>query len=163
MQNSFGTYPHRYKIQKKSLYGLMDDAGEIVVPPTYSYLEEYAEGCVAARINGKTGYLDAEGAVAISPAYDEGKAFSEGLAAVRVGKLWGYINPTGEMAVPPKYGLCAQFSEGLAAVAEPGKPENTPISILRGYSRSIPLRACAGASRKGWPSRTCKTVGAMSI
>ncbi|GHT01743.1 hypothetical protein AGMMS50276_30410 [Synergistales bacterium] len=104
--------------------GFMNIAGQIVIPPQFSYADDFHEGLAAVqRKDHGWAYIDKTGRVIIdAKAYKGIKLFSEGLAAVGnetsifSGK-WGFIDKTGKQVTNIIYKRVRPFSEGLAMVA----------------------------------------------
>jgi hypothetical protein len=64
------------------LWGLIDRQGNYILPPTYSQIEQFAEGLALVSLHNKIGFINKKGEVVIPLEYDNGRSFSEGLAAV---------------------------------------------------------------------------------
>src|SRR5215217_1652403 len=58
--------------------GVIDTAGNEVIPLRYDQIRHYAGGRAAFRSGKRWGFLDATGAVAIEPIYEGAWHFSEG-------------------------------------------------------------------------------------
>ena len=104
---------------KKS--GLIDRAGNLILPHEFTSIEPFHEGLAAVRGPKGPGYITPEGRPAIKAAgwdfctSSEGfGVFSEGLAAVQVGHRWGYIDTTGTMIIEPRFLNTSSFVDGLA-------------------------------------------------
>ncbi len=112
------------------LFGFANDAGEIVVEPTYvSTIKFNEEGyaTVVKSINGewREGLIDATCSVVVPCNYAKVFPPSEGYIRFGVGpaaeRRFGYMNLHGEVVVEPAWFFASDFSEGYAAVREPGK------------------------------------------
>lgn len=113
-------------ISVKGKIGFIDDAGDLVLKPTwrswFTDLSEcfFREGLAPMKVGRKWGFIDRKGRMAIRPQFDEVQmGFSEGLAAVRVKKLFGYVDRKGKMVIAPQFESALPFSHGLAAVELP--------------------------------------------
>ena len=82
-------------------WGLMDDSGRWVVPPTFESLGAVHEGLASAKRDGKLGYIDTSGKWVIEPRFDSawwfGCAGSKDVTVVEIGKQHGLINRKGEL------------------------------------------------------------------
>jgi len=102
-------------------YGYINTKGEIVIPPRFEYVGDFAvNGLVAVMENRKSGYINTKGEMVIPPKFEWASNFAaNGLAVFRENREWGYINARGEMIIPPRFGWAKDFAaNGLAAVRE---------------------------------------------
>jgi hypothetical protein len=111
------------------VYGYIDDAGRLAVPPRFDEAEQFSEGLAAVRLSparadcahtseDRYGYIDRTGRVALQADYHTARSFSEGLAGV-CGEGWcGYIDRAGRRVIstPPGVFPTGAFSDGLASV-----------------------------------------------
>jgi hypothetical protein len=108
-------------IMRDSLYGCMNEHGEIVVSPEYDQMGRFSEGYAVVRKGDKWGYIDTSGAVAIELTLDRAYDFSEGLAVFRVGNRIGgkrgYIDTNGSVVIEPQFDWAYSFENGIAHVA----------------------------------------------
>lgn len=73
------------KVEKDSLYGFIDENGNLIVDAIYTETETFSSGMVAVRIeenNRRYGYVDTNGDLVIPCIYREVGDFSNGLACV---------------------------------------------------------------------------------
>ncbi len=111
-----------FAIRQKGLYGFIDRAGRILVPPQFQQVQGFSDGLCAVMLNAKWGYLDATGRIVVPPQFHNAFPFHEGLAAVRRDGQWSFIDKSGrnifsgDFEVPREN---AGFSQGLAAVELP--------------------------------------------
>lgn len=109
------------------LIGVIDAAGNVVVPPTkYSWIGEFHNGFAAVQAyapdkQGLYGFIDREGNEVVPCKYsgvieDSGLNFADGYATVANESGWGTVDATGKEIIPCKYGDKLLFHEGLAAV-----------------------------------------------
>jgi hypothetical protein len=107
------------------LYGYIDSAGRIIIPPKYTVgLEFHENRALFGRDRSLYGFLEPAGREVISMRFSAGALFSEGRAAVEVkrtaagsGGSMGFINPTGRWIIPPRaaqFAWSGDFHEGLA-------------------------------------------------
>ncbi len=116
------------------LYGYMNESGEVIVEPKYTYGGDFCEGLAAVAVDGglsafeptgKYGYINADGEEVIPCEYDNVLDFSEGLAAVGyeyyegsryLGIKYHYIDSTGETAIEGDFFSAGGFDGGIARV-----------------------------------------------
>ena len=106
---------------EKRLYGFIDTAGKIIVPPKYDGVDQYREDFAGIQVGTKWGFVDKSGREVIPPEYDNVGEFSEGLARVHKDKKAGFIDKKGELVIPVKFEVVNDFHEGLASFGENGK------------------------------------------
>ena len=97
---------------KETLWGYVNLKGEVVISPTFYYVEAFYEGtAVALYQNGKNtevGYIGTDGSPLFEKHFAVANNFSEGLALASVdGEKYGYIDKTGEFVIEPMYDLGA--------------------------------------------------------
>lgn len=105
-------------VQIDGRWGYIDQKGQIVIAPQFSWAEEFSEDLAAfANDDGMYGYIDTAGKVVIPPVLTRWSEFREGLAAVAVEFMnWGYIDKTGAWVVKPQFAYAQSFQDGLAVV-----------------------------------------------
>ncbi len=128
------------KFKSNGKYGFKSAAGKVIVPPIYTWVNDFSEGLVAVYsggkldevsgilVHGKWGFINHSGKVVIIPKYDDVGSFTEGLCSVvifdnpnfRSGE-WGFIDKTGKTVIPFKFGKVAYFKNGLAEIEENGR------------------------------------------
>jgi hypothetical protein len=124
-----------------NLYGLKDNDGKVMVPPTYSAIDDFSEGLAAVTVGEEYGYIDQRGVVVIPVQFSAAsvfleRGFSEGMAPVFYPKAsrsdkkeggllpdgtYGYIDRTGKVVINPVFNFAHAFSQGLASVDVPEK------------------------------------------
>ena len=107
-------------------YGLIDQAGNLVVPPAYDAIGTPSEGMIPFMANEfekgrRYGYLDRSGNVVIEPNYKHARPFSEGLAAVEKEHLWGYITPSGSFQIDLQFEGAKRLADGVYVGISPGE------------------------------------------
>ncbi len=112
-----GLYPMYEKGSMQDRWGYVDETGEYVIQPQYSYADKFYEGmAVACDLDtGLYGYIDSFGEWAIPPQFDWASGFVNGYAVVSVnysetngeeytiGYKDGCINSYGEIFLEPIY------------------------------------------------------------
>jgi len=121
-------------------YGLINSAGDIVIPPTDKY---YFDGYVSDGMirvkegtlsDYKYGFMDTKGNLVVPCIYDEAAPFFEGLAAVgneytyilndpnlpefmqgmeSVGMHYGFIDKKGNLVIPLQYNYVSDYNNAL--------------------------------------------------
>lgn len=113
---------------EKSLWGLKDNAGKIIVVPKYDNESEpsFDEGFAAVSINGKWGFVDMTGKEITPIKYERGTEapyFMDGFTAVKLNGKWGFVNAAGkeisEFVFDNMYR--PSFTDGLAFLNKGGK------------------------------------------
>jgi hypothetical protein len=109
---------HSVYNKEKGLYGMVDQAGRLVMPIQWEALggRFSEEGLMAVRKDGKWGFIDKQGNLAIPYKWSYCYGFSEGLAAVYDGNNFGFIDKTGKYAFPIRWAEAYPFSEGSGRV-----------------------------------------------
>ncbi|MCS6991625.1 MAG: WG repeat-containing protein [Chitinophagales bacterium] len=100
-------------------YGIINHAGEWVVPPSFTEIHNYNEGLALVKTT-HYGFVDESGNIVIPCIYPKAVTFSEGLAAAQDPNtgLFGYLDRQNRWVIPPKFTNAAGFREQLAAAAD---------------------------------------------
>lgn len=99
----------RARVVEGEKYGFLASTGELVVPPTWSFVQAFSGGYAAVcegckredsgehyfMTGGKWGYVDVAGTLVIPPRFDEAGPFTEGRAIVKEGGRERVIGPDG--------------------------------------------------------------------
>lgn len=120
IQESLNNYFIASKLVKKnkSIKGLIDENGNIIVPVKYSELFSYPNGFLLKK-KRKCIYLDCSDNSLhplVSFHCKEADGFYEGLARVVKKGKYGYIGKNGKVIIPTKYDYSRNFHEGKAVV-----------------------------------------------
>ncbi len=91
----------RARIVDGDKYGFLASTGEIVVPPTWSFVEPFSGGYAAV----------CEGC----------KREESGEHFFMTGGKWGYVDLTGKLVIPPRFETAGPFVDGRASVKESGR------------------------------------------
>ena len=86
------------KIADKYMWGLKNMQGEVVMPASAKYIEEFSDGLALIEMDGKFGYISNQGKIVIPLVYDSAESFSEGYAVVKRDGVTSIINKQGEIA-----------------------------------------------------------------
>ena len=131
------------KYQEGSLWGHINQKGEMVIPAQWAYAANFFEGLAAVKTTeGKWGFIDTKGNYVITPRFSCVFRFTEGLAAVAdsgygencQGGKWGFVNKFGEWKLSPILdGVTEPFKNGIAKVVYNGEKIslNKNFEILR--------------------------------
>lgn len=85
------------------LCGLMNSAGEILIPAAFHKIAPLREGLAVVMLRGKYGYVDASGNVITPIQYEEALDCCQGLLLVKSGGLWGALDRNGQKVIAPRY------------------------------------------------------------
>jgi hypothetical protein len=93
----------RIAVKRDGLWGFVDRAGTLVVPPQFQRVTRFSEGRSAVQLEETWGYVNADGALVIPAAYEDATPFFGGIAFVRQGGRWGIIDRAGAVIAPPRF------------------------------------------------------------
>ncbi|HAS39428.1 MAG TPA: hypothetical protein DCS93_03075 [Microscillaceae bacterium] len=107
------------RVRRAGGWGLINLAGEEVLPPTYHYIHEFNEGYANVRLDGKLGVIDENLQEIIAPAYTYiGKAY-RGFFKVNskpmsdfLNGAWSLVNRQGKVLTQKQYNNMTNFKEG---------------------------------------------------
>jgi len=106
--------------RKDSLYGFINNSGEVKVQPIYEAVGEYSEGLCLVYKNNKAGYISKSGDEIIPAFYDEAEPFHNNVAIVTESGISGVIDRNGKMLIPLSYDEISDYEDGLAAASKSG-------------------------------------------
>ena len=95
-------------------WGFLDEKHNVVIPCTWDYAENFAEGRAMVSRDERYGFIDKTGRLVIPCRYAKAYDFSEGLAGVMdpmTGK-YGFIDRTGRIVLPFKWEDVTPFEGG---------------------------------------------------
>ena len=82
---------------ENSLWGYLDAAGEVAIPPRFEQAEVFACGLAKVRYQGKFGFIQRDGAFAIKPQFDSVSwRFRDGTAVVESANKSRFIDGSGK-------------------------------------------------------------------
>jgi hypothetical protein len=96
------------------LCGLMNGAGEILVPAAFHKIAPLREGLAVVTYRGKFGYVDTKGNVITPIQYEEALDCNQGLLLVKSGGLWGALDRNGQVVIAPRYTALRHDSSNAA-------------------------------------------------
>lgn len=91
----------RARIVEGEKHGFLASTGEVVVPPTWSFVEAFSGGYAAVCEGCKREQV--------------GEHYS------MVGGTWGYVDTKGTLVIPPRFSQAGPFVDGRATVSEGGR------------------------------------------
>ncbi|QDU94703.1 WG repeat-containing protein [Lignipirellula cremea] len=104
---------------ENGLYGLLNAAGNVLVPPSFSGpVSPMCDGRAKVRLDRKFGYLDVFGNLAVPLRFNAANNFSEGFASVELDSKRCYIDQAGALVFAESYYQTHPFSEGWAGVED---------------------------------------------
>ena len=112
-----GLYPMYEKVSMQDKWGYVDETGEYVIQPQFSYADKFYEGMAVVKDcdTGLYGYIDSFGEWVIPPQFDWASGFVNGYAVVAMqyhensegtyttGQKEGCIDIYGEYILEPEY------------------------------------------------------------
>ncbi len=111
-------------VRKDGKYGMINTAGQLVVPVEYSSIRPFFEGLAKVEKDGKVGYIDPSGTLVIPFKYDYGGDFTYGKVGVqnRGGSIFS-IDRAGNKVDYGKYGYDRMYDStgALLKVEKDGK------------------------------------------
>jgi hypothetical protein len=123
--SSVFTYIGEYaKVLKNGKWGLIDQAGKLIIDCKFESLSSYFDqGLAPVKLNGKHGYIDKKGNIVIECKFDDANDFSDnGLAVVGKDDKYGYINTTGKFVIDIEFDDASDFYDsGIAKVKKGDK------------------------------------------
>ncbi len=94
---------NRLPIKAGGKYGIMDEKGQIILPPTYSFIFPFQNGIAKAQIGNNFKLIDKEGKVILIPEYEYIGDFENGLALIVKDKKVGVTDAKGKVIIEPQY------------------------------------------------------------
>ncbi|MFJ6940648.1 WG repeat-containing protein [Streptomyces sp. NPDC101132] len=118
--NAAGTAP----VRVGELWGLLDEAGEWVVEPSFRHLAGFDENGLAYALGepaggSSAGFVDHRGETVISHPGEQDDVLRHGLLRVGYGSTRGFLDARGRQAIEAVYAWADGFDDGGAAVARP--------------------------------------------
>ncbi len=110
-----------YKFYKHGKWGYKNEAGKVVIEPTYTEAFNFKEGLACVELNERCGFINKQGEVVIPIEYDTACSFSEGLASVTKDDKCGYIDKDGNIVFDFIYQAATSFENNIALVKKDGK------------------------------------------
>lgn len=102
-----------YPIMVDSLWGFIDDRGEVRIKPVFDWVELFSENIAMVGKGEKVGFVNKAGERITDFEFDNAYSFKNGYAIVQKGDLFGVINRAGEEVIPFQYQDIGEFHDGL--------------------------------------------------
>lgn len=104
-------------VKKDGNWGIIDFAGNELIPFSYKNIPIISEGLVRLHNNDtdKFGFTDISNPQIKSYDYDMAYAYSEGVSMVMKNEKWGGIDKSNNVVIPFKFDDMKSFSNGLAS------------------------------------------------
>lgn len=104
------------------LWGYIDDSGNWVIPPSFTYAGAFWDSGRAVVQEGEGqlfGVIDASGEYVVQPTFDNiSTRMNDDLLRVRVPERgWGYIDSSGAFVIEPQFDDARDFCDGFARVS----------------------------------------------
>lgn len=94
----------KYLIRKGYTWGWLDQKGNILVKPQFSFaLPYHGHNLAAVSVKNRYGFINHEGEMTINPQFDGALPFNGGLAMVTYAKKIGFINEDGKYVINPQF------------------------------------------------------------
>ncbi len=113
---------------------MIDKAGKQVPGFDDTFDENFIEGFIRTRKDGKYGFVNKAGKPLTNMLFDEAQEFVDGHAVVQYGTKYGALDKTGTFIIKPKFDWAGQIREGLIPVRLGGVQKPGP-AITRTRSK----------------------------
>ncbi|WP_066803445.1 WG repeat-containing protein [Moraxella oblonga] len=102
--------------------GYANQAGKIVIKPTFAEAHGFDEGLALIKKDDKYGFINPKGKIIIKPTFDDAWSFSEGRAKITQNGKYGFIDKTGKIVIAPTLTEADNwFAQNLVAVKKGDK------------------------------------------
>ena len=99
------------------MQGYVNTKGEIIVPPDFTYAEDFNNGLAVVVSDKGAGIINTDGEYVIDPRFNSIKSFeNDKYAPAKQGEKWGYINKKGDFVIAPQFDDARSFGGGKYAV-----------------------------------------------
>lgn len=102
-----------YPFEENSLWGFINEKGEVSIEPVYEWVEEFSDGFALVGTDDGVGYIDKSGILLNQSLFDDAYPFSSGFGVVEVEGYLGVINRLGEWVINAEYDDIGEPSEGF--------------------------------------------------
>ena len=104
-------------VRRGGAWGVINGAGELLVPCTFDEVPDYQRGLIAVRQGANCGVIDWNGKWIIEPEYEHVSITSVGTLRVRSDGRYGLVDARGAVLTPPQYDFISlRYSEGFTRV-----------------------------------------------
>ncbi|WP_338812403.1 WG repeat-containing protein [Bernardetia sp. Wsw4-3y2] len=121
----------RLPIKAGGKYGLMDEKGQVILPPTYSMIMPFENGVAKVQLGQSFGIIDNTGKVILPLEYEYIGSFENNMALVVKGQKVGVTTNKGKIIIEPQYERLS-IENGVIRARKDGKwgiidTQNKPI------------------------------------
>lgn len=102
-----------YPIMVDSLWGFIDDKGEVRIKPAFDWVELFSENIAMVGKREKIAFVSKAGDRITDFDFDNAYSFKNGYAIVEKADHFGVINRAGENIIPFEYQDIGEFHDGL--------------------------------------------------
>jgi len=111
---------NRLPIKAGGKYGLMDEKGRVILPPTYSFIFPFENGVAKVQIGKNFKLIDKEGKTLLIPEYEYIGNFENGMALIVKDKKVGVTDTKGRIIIEPQYERLS-IENGIIRARKDGK------------------------------------------
>ncbi|WP_291727311.1 WG repeat-containing protein [Bernardetia sp.] len=94
---------NRLPIKAGGKWGLMDEKGQVILPPTYSYIFPFENGSAKVKTGENFGIIDKTGKAILPLEYEYIGSFENGMALMVKSKQVGVVDNKGKIIITPQY------------------------------------------------------------
>jgi len=125
--NTYGFGGERSFVQQSGLWGIIDDKGQFIVPPTWSELSGSGD-IWRAKLGSETVLIDRNGNPTVEPRPDHTLALNCGdrVKFFTENGLWG-LRDAGRIMIPARYRALSCFGSGVSYAVKPGAKAWCPL------------------------------------
>lgn len=122
---------NRLPIKAGGKWGIMDEKGQVILPPTYSFIFPFENGVAKVQIGENFKLIDKAGKTLLIPEYEYIGSFENGMALVVKDKKVGVTDTKGKIIIEPQYERLS-IENGIIRARQNGKwgivnTQNKPI------------------------------------
>ncbi|WP_375562300.1 WG repeat-containing protein [Bernardetia sp. OM2101] len=122
---------NRLPIKAGGTYGLMDEKGHVILPPTYSFIMPFENGTAKVQLGENFGIIDKTGKVILPLEYEYIGSFENNMALVVKNKKVGVTSNKGKIIIEPQYERLS-IENGVIRARKDGKwgivnTQNKPV------------------------------------
>ena len=111
---------NRLPIKAGGKWGLMDEKGQVILPPTYSYIFPFENGTAKIKMGENFNLIDKTGKMLFDAEYEYIGSFENGMALIVKDKKVGVTNNKGQLIITPQYERLS-IENGIIRARKDGK------------------------------------------
>ena len=115
----------RAAVKVNGKWGYIDEAGNVVIQPSYDFTLRFNEGLSSVQKGGMWGYINKNGEEVVPLKYKATGYFNNGLASVLLGDKWGYVDATNKTVIPFEFDRADPFGMSEANAGRVTKGDKT--------------------------------------